>query len=655
MVWKPRAVLVLCALSVAAAQSSTVKPGDAELNQAYQALAHKDYDAAIALFRSGLAKQPGNAAAHKDLAYTLLKAGQNEEARDEFEAAMRANPQDDTAALEYAFLAYETKKPIEARRMFDRLRHSANPATRATAEQAFQNIDRPLAEGIARWKQALAQAANPNDLSTFSAHWELAQLAELRDELPLAAEQYEICHKLKPQLPELLLILARIWREMGHLEEARAALLAASRSADSRTAALALEQMDPRYPYPYEFLNALKLDPQNTALRRELAYLYLAMHQKAEAIEQFKQVLAIDPKDRLSQDQLNSLLHVSPQPKAAPERAPAVTPAVDAKSMGKKSFALGYLQDAIRYLREAHEQDPNDAEVMLDLGWAYNQAGDDSAASYWFDQARRSEDPNIAAQALQAYRNLNPELFPHTTVWLLPMYSSRWNDMFSYGQIKRTIPLPWRRADRFFSLYLSTRLDGDLRARIRTVYGSGYLSDGALIFGAGIASRTWHRFLLWGEAGEAIYYLPAHSSRASPDYRGGLHFDKGFGSLLGSSHSGFFSETSADAIYVRAFGGDWIGYSQNRMGRTWRVSCKSSLQTLWNVNYTRDLQRQYWANTLEFGPGLKFHLPGMPPNLYLSADFLRGKYLLDPYVDPTYRTHFHYTDVRIGFWFARTR
>src|SRR5579875_679178 len=124
MVRKSRAVLALCALGVAAAQSSTVKPGDAELNQAYQALVHKDYDAAIALFRSGLAKQPGNAAVHKDLAYTLLKAGENEEARDEFEAAMRANPQDDTAALEYAFLAYETKKPIEARRMFDRLRHS---------------------------------------------------------------------------------------------------------------------------------------------------------------------------------------------------------------------------------------------------------------------------------------------------------------------------------------------------------------------------------------------------------------------------------------------------------------------------------------------------------------------------------------------------
>src|SRR5690242_12741213 len=282
-------------------------PGDAELNQAYKALAQKDYDSAIELFRKGLAAQSGNAAAHKDFAYTLLKAGENADARDEFEAALHVHPSDETAALEYAFLAYETKKPIEARRTFDRLRHRGSAATRATAEQAFQNIDRPLADGIARWKDALARSANANDLSMFSAHWELAQLAELRDELPLAAEQYEICRQLKPQLSELLLILARVWQQLNQVEEAHAALLGASRSRDSRTAELALEQMDRRYPYPYEFLNALKLDPQNVTLRRELAFLYLAMHKEEDAIKQFEQVIATDPNDQLSRDQLKAL------------------------------------------------------------------------------------------------------------------------------------------------------------------------------------------------------------------------------------------------------------------------------------------------------------------------------------------------------------
>src|SRR3954449_221982 len=110
---------------------------ETELNEAYGALAGKDYDKAIALFRKGLSAGAGKASAHKDLAYTLLKTGENDGARDEFEAALRLDPTDETAALEFAFLAYETKKPIEARRAFDKLRKSKNAQTRATAEKAF--------------------------------------------------------------------------------------------------------------------------------------------------------------------------------------------------------------------------------------------------------------------------------------------------------------------------------------------------------------------------------------------------------------------------------------------------------------------------------------------------------------------------------------
>ena len=206
------AALLLLFLGVSAFAQT---PGDADLNTSYKALATKDYDTAISFFRKGLTAQPQNARAHKDLAYTLLKTGENAGARDEFERALRLDPKDETAALEFAFLAYETKKPIEARRMFDTLRHSANPNTRATAEQAFQNVDKPLADNIARWQEALRRAPDPNALSTFSAHWELAQTAELRDDLPLAAEQFEICRKLKPQLPELLVILGRVWAAQG--------------------------------------------------------------------------------------------------------------------------------------------------------------------------------------------------------------------------------------------------------------------------------------------------------------------------------------------------------------------------------------------------------------------------------------------------------
>jgi len=631
--------------------------GQQELNSAYQALADKDYDSAVDLFRKGLAKQPANAAAHKDLAYTLLRAGENVAARDEFEQALKLNPHDETAGLEFAFLAFETQKPIEARRTFDRLRKTGNPTTRVTAEQAFQNIDRPLADGIARWKQALARSDKPNDLTMFSAHWELAQLAELRDDLPLAAEQYEICRKLKPELSELLLILARVWLQLNRIDESRAANLAASRSADSRTAELALETLGPRYPYPYEFLAAIRLDPSNVNLRRELGYLYLAMHRQPEAIEQFEHILELNPRDEAARGQINSLRGLKVRPAASPATPVVATGAgVDPKSMGKKSLELGYTHDAIKYLRQAHEQDPDDAEVMLKLGWAYNQAHQDSDAISWFDRARHADDPRITAEATKAFHTLNGDVLPQTTVWMLPMYSSRWKDVFSYGQIKRTIPIPGLGSvNKLVSFYVSARFVGDIKGSLPGhVLDPQYLSESSFIFGAGAATKTWYHFTGWVEAGEAVKYLTDRHDvgAAIPDYRGGVNFAKGFGSLLGSQTPGLFYETTGDAIYISRFGKDWLFYSQHRVGRTFRLGGDAtSLQVLLNLNYVRDSQNQYWANTVEFGPGAKLHLSWMPKNLYLSTDFLRGVYTNNNF-NPRRP---NYYDVRVGAWYAMTK
>ncbi len=642
--------------ALAALAQANTDNGDADLNRGYHALAAKDYDEAINCFHKGLQIQPANAKVHKDLAYTLLKTGDNLEARDEFEQALNLDPKDETAALEFAFLAYETKKPVEARRTFDKLRHSANPATRKTAEQAFTNIDKPLADGIARWQDALRRVPNANALSTFSAHWELAQLAELRDELPLAAEQFEICRKLKPQLPELLGILARVWGELNRTEEAQAALLAASRSSDARTAELALAHLGTRYPYPYEFVAAIKMDPRNAALRKELGFLYLAMHKEPEAIDQFEAVLAINAKDETVRKQLDLLRGLKTRPAADVTTNAAAhsgaAPAADAKVLGKKSLALGYLHDAIRYLQQAHEQDPEDAEVMLQLGWAYNQSKDDAEAIEFFDEARRADDPLIAAEASRAYHNLRGDTLPQTTIWTLPMFSSRWKDLFSYGQIKRAIPLPFLgKANKFFSFYLSARFAGDLKSSIPThVVSPQYLSESSFILGAGVSSKTWHHLTGWAEAGESVKYLPFRRDigAAIPDYRGGLNYAKGFGHLLGSRKTGPFYETTADAVYISRFDKDWLFYSQHRAGETFHFAGGASGQLLFNVNYVRDVKAEYWANTVEIGPGFKFRMPWMPPSMYLSADLLHGFY-----TEASPRPN--YNDVRVSVWYAVTK
>jgi tetratricopeptide (TPR) repeat protein len=640
--------LALLCVGAISAQSD----GNQELTQAYKLLSQKSYDEAIAAFRRAIHDEPRNAAAHKDLAYTLLKTGDNVEARDEFKAAININPHDEAAALEYAFLCFETKQPIQARRTFDRLRtHGESPATRQTAETAFQNIDKPLAEGIARWKDAISKLPDPTALSTYSAHWELAQLAEQRDNLQLAAEQYEICRKLKPLRASLLLDLARVWRQLNELEQAHAALLAASRSSDSRTAEEGLELLGSRYPYVYEFQNAIQLDPRNVSLRRELAFLYLELKKEPDAIKEFESVLAIAPNDKLSLAQLEALRHPrSSAPAAPPAPANRSATKVDPKVMGMKSLAAGYINDAIRYLRIAHEDNPDDTEVMLKLGWAYNAAKNDAEAVKWFDAARHSSNSLIASEANKAWHNLLGVAPAQTTMWLLPIYSSRWNDTFIYGQAKRTLPIPYKLPVNF---YLSARFVGDVRGQVSMAnLPPQYLSENAVIAGFGASSRQWHHLMGWAEAGLSMNYIPGRTNAAIavPDYRGGVNFAKGFGRLMGSTQSGFFYETTADAIYVSRFDKDWLFYSQHRAGRTFHIG-NETLQAYFNGNVVQDMKREYWANSLEFGPGTKLHLPWMPQSVYLSADWLRGVYTTN--VDNPRRPN--YNDFRLGFWYAATR
>jgi Tfp pilus assembly protein PilF len=641
-------ILILFTAALAAAQ--TPDPAYSALEKAYKALQTKDYDRAIAAFEDALKIAPDRPAMRKDLAYTLLKIGESEAARDQFAEAMRLDPRDDHVALEYAFLCYETKQQAIARRIFDRIRKTGN----ATAEQAFENIDRPLREGIARWTKTLE--ISPDN---FSAHEELAHLAEQRDELPLAAEHYQKAWTLRPDRRALLLDLGRVFTQMNRPEEANAALLAASRGAEPRVAEEARELLPKRYPYVYEFQRALALDPHNVELRRELAYLHLEMKNRAEAEKEFRAVVETSPDDLLSVAQLGLLRWtrgddegalpllqrvLSSGDQALVERvrsamkAPAKSSGSDqARVLGQKSLEKGYLQDALKYFSVAHEDDPEDYGVMLKLGWTYNMLKDDREAVHWFNLARQSPDPAVAAEASRAWHNLQPdtELF-RTTVWVFPMYSSRWSDLFAYAQGKVELHLKnsWLRP------YLSVRLVGDTRGAVDFPnWGPQFLSERSLILALGVAAKTFYGATAWFEAGESLRFNPtaADPGRLLPDYRGGVSYAKG----IKGAH-GLFAETNDDGIYVSRFDKDTLLYSQNRAGIT-----RGPAQFYWNANATVDLLGQYWANYVETGPGVKYKFE----KVLFSINLLRGAYLINQ-GNPRGP---NFNDLRIGVWYAFTR
>lgn len=615
-----------------------------------------------------------------------MKTGDSDGARAQFGEAMRLEPDDLHVALEYAFLCYEAReepsaRKAEARRIFDRIRHSSDPVSRDTAEQAFQNIDQPLAAGIARWQQVLATSP-----PTFSALDELAQLAEQRDELDLAAKSYQSAFQLIPARKSVLLDLARVEKARGDSEDSMAALLAASRGGETRAAELAREQLPDRYPYVYEFRRALELDPGNGALHRELAYLLLEMsgHGESplpapaaddpailnEAIEEFKNIVAASPADYVAAAQLGFLYlaadrsdlampllkevlahgdavtanHVRmtlKMPLQLQERHPDDSP-LDPLLLGDRSYKAGYLKDARRYYLAAWEQNP-DPSIALKLGFTDNMLHNDPSAIRWFALARKSDDATVSSEAKHAWENLHPgfELF-RTTLWVYPLFSSRWHDVFGYGQLKTELRL------KKFPLhpYASLRFVGDER---RTTGGVSpeNLSESSFITGIGVATDQWHSALGWFEAGITNSYL---DGTHLPDYRGGASWSKTIGASLVADHGGFFTETTGDSVFVSRFDHDWLNYVQIKSGITTSIGAWK-VQYFWSNNVTVDLKREYWANFAETGPGLRFHPPNTPKSLAVTLSVVRGAYLVNA-CNPQRPNFF---DFRAGIWYAFTK
>ena len=296
-----------------------------------------------------------------------------------------------------------------------------------------------------------------------------------------------------------------------------------------------------RYPYVYEFEKALQLDPKNFELRREFAYLLLAMGKKDEAEQQFQILNQMAPEDLLSAAQLGFLRlnrhdYAGAQPlldqvlkgddeeladrvrvalktaaNAARHRGPsAQRTSEEAKDMAEKSMQAGYIKDALKYLTIAHENDPVDFAVMLKLGWVYNiltgRSARRSNGSTWRAKARM---PPSRRKPDQAYRNLAPGSRGfRTTAWVFPFFSSRWHDAFGYGQMKtemRLGDLPIRPylSMRFVGRYARNHRRHAQQSRRRNISRKAR-SSSASASRPGLAWRDG-----WFEAGEAVKYLTA--------------------------------------------------------------------------------------------------------------------------------------------------
>lgn len=541
------------------------------LDEAYAALRERRFEEAARQFERGLKEKPDHLLARKDYAYTLLKLGETQAARDQFGLVFEAAPRDWTSALEYAFLCHETQRRAEARRVFDRVRREADGAAQQTAERAFASVDGQLEAGLRQWMEAVRKRPDADTV-----HEELARLAEERDELELAEKHYSEAFRLKPAKRHFLLNLASVRERLGKRIEAYAAWLAALDSPDVRTSERARERMP-------------KGEPPPEAIALAKAY-------------------------------------------AAPAPPPVRKGELSAIDMADRSFQLGYLRDALSYYEMAEKANPGNPQVALRLGWTHHMLGDNRAAYAWFGKAKQAADPKISAEARQAWRNLRPEQAAvRPTIWIVPMYSTRWQSAFAYGQVKAEF-----RAGRLpFRPYATLRFAGDSGAPNLPVP----LSERAFTPALGLAMKPWKRISAWAEAGGNI------GNTRGPDARAGIHHARGFGHLLGAETPGAFYLIESGVNYASRFGHNVMFATQNRFGYT-----SGRIQAGWLFGASADTRREYWANFLEFGPSVRLSIPGLPAGMVVSAEFVRGRNFFNEF-NPR---RADYWDLRVGLLYAFT-
>ncbi len=609
------------------------------LDQAYAHAKEQRWNEARALFEAGLEQEPASTSARLDYAYLLLKMGETERGRDEIRKVLEVRREDERLQLEYAYLAYETGQRAEAFEIFLRLTLAKDDGIRKQATETFQRIDAELKSSIARWRQAAEKTPG-----SYSVHEELARLLEERNDWVEAAAEYRVAFGLKPDKRRFLLDIARVEHGAVRPDYEHAALLAASRGTPPMVAEAAKEMLKDRYPFVYEFELAISMDPLNVPLRREFGFLLLKMHREKDAIAVFEALLKLAPDDALATAQL-AFLRVQKTMQGIPSESGLTA----VKELAEQSLEKGYLKDALKYLVQMHESNPDDDATTLRLGWTYNMLKMDRDAMRYFDAARRSTNGKIAAEAEQAYRNLRPSLAAvRSTTWVLPFYSSRWREVFAYAQTKAEFRLPFTT----IRPYLSTRFIGDLNrsgGKIRGLSAPGALSENAVVTAVGVATPRKRGWMAWGEAGGSWQYFAEknHTATIRSDFRGGVNFSRGIGAANLSNEGGWFATTTVDGVFLSRFDKNALFYGQNRIGYH---APTAPLQVYMNLNLTGDVRRMDWANYYEIGPGIRWRAPGMPRSLYLFADAVYGRHLLKGDGSRPRK----YTDFRAGVWYAFT-
>ncbi len=368
--------------------------------------AEKNYSEALTAFQQGLKLNPRSTGIRNDMGNLYVAQGNLDLAEKEFREVVRLNPADYDGNYNLALVLLAKKQPAQAIPCLLRI-HPPTTASQLSLTRAYLDAGK-TAEGLKiagelsahnkddvqvhftlgvllaaekqlRPAQLQLEQANVLQPQTFEILYNLGQVYVRNAEYAKAELTLKRALNLKPDSPETLSLLAQVYSAQQKPVDALDLLVRAHKLAPENTDViynLARVSMSQNY---YEdsiplLESGLKIAPQRMDLRAALGESYFMSGRAEKAIEEFKQLIELDPTAR------------------------------SYAFLGLCYRQLGRFDEARTYFQEGLKKDPRNPSCLFNIGYIEERQGNHEAAEKRFQEVLRLSPDH--AEALLELANL---------------------------------------------------------------------------------------------------------------------------------------------------------------------------------------------------------------------------------------------------------
>jgi tetratricopeptide (TPR) repeat protein len=353
--------------------------------------AEKKYTEALSAFQQGLELNPKSTGIRIDLGNLYVAQGNFDLAEKEFREVVRLNPADNDGNYNLALVLLVKKKPAEAIPCLLRI-HPQTTASQFSLTRAYLDAGK-TAEGL-----KIAGELSAHNKDNVQVHFTLGVLLAAEKQLRAAQLQLEQANLLQPQTFEILYNLGQVYLRNAQYAKAELSLKRAlNLQPDSPETLSLLAQVYSAQQKPVDALDLLvrahKLAPENTDVTYYLARVSMSQNYYEDSIPLLESGLKIAPQRVDLRAALGESYFMSGRAeKAIEEFKQLIEVDPTARSyafLGLCYRQLGRFDEARIYFQEGLKKDPRNAMCLFNMGYIEERQGNHAAAEQRFQEVLR--------------------------------------------------------------------------------------------------------------------------------------------------------------------------------------------------------------------------------------------------------------------------